>query len=168
MSETSLTPRSRILRRLERDPGLHLREVARRTDLSLGTVRYHLSRLEEGEAVVRHTTRGFVRWFPRRGLSVHDRALISAIRVYAQRALIGALLESDSARFSALRATTSLSPATLSRNLQKLGRMGLLTRGEGGVYRLADPAAVRSGLARYRRRFPDFLAEAAVEVFEGR
>ncbi|MFQ6013540.1 MAG: winged helix-turn-helix transcriptional regulator [Thermoplasmata archaeon] len=166
MSEVSLAP-NLILRRLEHEPGLHLRELARQVELPLGTVRYHLARLEEKDAVVRHATRGFVRWFPRGDLSAQDRSLISALRVYAQRMLIGALLDHESARFSALQAMTGLSPSTLSRNLRKLERVGFLARGGSGAYHLADPARVREGLTRYRRRFPELLAEAAMEVFGG-
>ena len=166
MSGISLAPRSHILHRLRRDPGLHLRELARRVELPLGTVRYHLVRLEEREQVVRHRAGRFVRWFPRENLSRRDRALISALRVHSQRLVIATLMEEGAARFSVLGVATGLSSATLSRNLRKLTRSGLVTR-SGWTYRLADPEAVREGLARFRGRFPDLLAEAAMEVFGG-
>lgn len=166
MAEPLLTPRDRILALLARQPGLHLREIPRRIDLSLRSVRHHLGALERDGQVVPHRAGRFLRWFPRNLLSADERALVCALRVRSQRKILESLLRRGASRFSTLQGDTGLSPATLARSLQRLVRDRLLVSSAPGEYQLADPGSVRMRLSLYRSRFPDLLADAAFELLE--
>lgn len=133
--------------------------------MSLNAVRYHLGRLQREGAVVAYRAGRFLRWFPARGISPGDLALISALRVEGQRRILESLLARGPRRFSALAALTHLSPNSLAWYLKQLIRDGLVVSAGGGTYALADPEAVRLRLSGYRQRFPDLLADAAREIF---
>jgi len=155
----------RILDLVAREPGLHLRELPRRLDLSLNAVRYHLYSLLGDGLVVEHRIGRFVRYF-RPSTPREERALISAVRVPGERLVLHRLLSSP-AGFAALQRSTSLPPGTLSHYLTLLIREAIVDQDAATrLYRLHDTAAVRSRLAQYRERFPDLLAAAAEEMFD--
>lgn len=166
MSESLLAPRNRILRLLEQDPGLHLRELPRRLDLSLNSVRYHLDVLAREDAVTAHRSGRFERWFPSRTFSLEDRATISALRVRGERAVLEQLLRQGPCRFVDLEAQTRHAPATLVRYLSQLTTDDLVFLDSERRYRLRDPAALQLRLSTFQIRFPDLLADAATEIFE--
>lgn len=166
MTEPVLNSRERILRLLRREPGLHLRELPRRLGLSLRAVRYHLESMEQKEEVFAHRAGRFLRWFPAGHLSVAERTLISALHIAGHRAILGSLLMRGPARFTELQYRARISSGSLSRSLRQLVGDRLVTLDADDRYRLCDPAAVRMQLSLVRRRFPDFLADAARELFE--
>ncbi|TLZ75806.1 MAG: winged helix-turn-helix transcriptional regulator [Methanobacteriota archaeon] len=166
MSESLLAPRNRILYLLERHPGLHLRELPRRLDLSLNAVRYHLDVLAREDAVTAHRSGRFERWFPSRTFSPEDRATISALRVQGERAVLEQLLRQGPCRFVELEAETRHSPATLVRYLNQLTTDDLVFLDSERLYCLRDPGALRMRLSVFQVRFPEMLADAATEIFE--
>ena len=166
MSESLLAPRNRILQLLERDPGLHLRELPRRLDLSLNAVRYHLDVLSREDAVTAHRAGRFARWFPARTFSREDRAVISALRVDGERAILLQLLHQGPCRFVDMESETGHSPATLVRYLNQLTMDDLVALDEERRYRLRDPNDLRLRLNAFRTRFPGLLSDAATEIFE--
>jgi len=166
MTESLLAPRSRILRLIEQDPGLHLRELPRRLDLSLNAVRYHLDVPEREDAVTAHRSGRFERWFLAQSFSREDRAVISALRVRGPCAILEQLLRHGPSRFVDLREHTNTPPASLVRYLNQLTFDGLVFLDAERRYCLRDDEALRARLNAYRSRFPDLLADAAIEIFE--
>ena len=166
MGESMLSTRERILALLEREPGLYLRELSRRLDVSLATVRYHLAEMERDGRVVAQRAGAFLRLFPSKGLSRDEYPLVSAIRVRGQRKVLAALLRLRSAQYSQLQAAAGLASASLSKSLQHLLDTGFVVQDENRRYRLADADTVRTQLAVFRSRFPDLLADAAREIFD--
>lgn len=165
LAESVLTSRERILALIEAQPGLHLREIPRHLRLSLRAIRYHLERMGEEELVIPHRTGRFERWFPAGVYSRDERALISALRVSGQRAIVSRLLRDGPMRFGSLQKEIALSSATLVRHLDRLMDAGLVLVGADRRYRLRDPDATRMHFDLYRQRFPDLLADAAQEIF---
>jgi predicted transcriptional regulator len=166
LDESVLSPRERIRALVAAQPGLHLRELPRRLGLSLRSVRYHLETMADDEVVTSHRSGRFARWFAVGVLSAEDRSLISALRVRGQRTILTHLLRSGPTRFAPLQRATGLSSATLARDLGRLSAERLVELGPDRLYRLCDPGATAMRLALYRGRFPDLLADAAVEIFD--
>src|SRR5437762_13099340 len=112
MAESALTSRERILALVVAQPGLHLRELPRRLGLSLRSVRYHLETPVDQRLVTAHRSGRYERWFAVGSLSSDDRALISALRVGAQRTILSELQAARPTRFAALERATALPAAT--------------------------------------------------------
>jgi DNA-binding IclR family transcriptional regulator len=155
----------RLLGLLALRPGLHLRELPRHLGVSLNTVRYHLDTLMREGLVAEHRTGRFVRYFRSDAPAQTDRALIAALRVGGQRRLLQALVRKGPCGFNSLQRETALPPATLSLYLTMLHRERLVDHEENGPYSLSDTAWVQERLTLYTSRFPDLLADAAVEIF---
>lgn len=166
MTEAVRTSRERILALVASQPGIHLRELPRRLGVSLRSVRYHLESMAADDFVTSHRSGRFERWFVAGTFSAEDRSLISALRVSGQRTILTHLLRNGSMRFVSLQRASGLSPATLTRNLDRLTAERLVELDGRRGYRLRDPSAIEMRLALYRERFPDLLADAAREIFD--
>jgi len=166
LTESALSTRSRILALLAREPGLHLRAVPARLDLSLRTVRYHLATLEDEGAVVTYRSGRRVYWYPAKLLSHADVELIAALRVRGEHTLLQILLNDGPSRFSSLEKHSRLAPRSLSRHLRSLMAVGIVTVDENRMYAVADPIRVARQLEGFRIRFPDLIADAAREIFD--
>lgn len=166
MAESLLTSRDRIVRLLEREPGLHLRELPRRLDMSLRAVRHHLGVLEREGLVVSNRHGRYLRWFGHGSLSSADRALVASLRVRGERKVLLVLLRLRRARYSRLAAETGLPTASLARCLRNLIRDELVARDPHRSFHLTDSQALQMRLSNLSSRFPDLLADAAWEIFE--
>ena len=166
MAAPMLTSRERILALLTEEPGLHLRELPRRLGISLRAVRYHLDTLGDEAVVTPHRSGRFERWFPARTFSADERALISALRVRGQRAILTCLLKEGPATVANIKKATRLAAPALHRDLDYLAADRLIEVGSERLYRLHDLDRTRMRLAMYRQRYPDLLADAAQEIFE--
>ncbi|HKW43752.1 MAG TPA: hypothetical protein VJP06_06155 [Thermoplasmata archaeon] len=149
-----------------REPGLHLRALPRRVGLSLRSVRYHLDALVAESAVTSHRSGGFERWFPSNTFSSEDRALISALHVRGQRAILRYLLEDGPARFVSIQSAIGRAAPSVVRDIDRLVSEGLVEQTPDRLYRLHDIGATRMRLALFRQRYPDLLGDAAQEIFE--
>ena len=135
--------------------------------LSLRTVRYHLSALEEQGLAVAYRNGRRVQWYAASGLSPEDRTLISALRVQGERALLRALVQTGPLRFSDLQRASELPPRSAIRNLRLMMDSALVFLGDDRRYRLVDADRVAKRLEGLRLRFPDLMADAAREIFDG-
>lgn len=61
-------------------PGLHLRELSRRTDTSFGSLRYHLDFLKRKELVTTKIDSRYTRFYAKEKVGVNDKKIISVLR----------------------------------------------------------------------------------------
>jgi predicted transcriptional regulator len=159
-------PRERLRALVAREPGLHLREIPRRAELSLSAVRYHLQGLAAEGAVVGERASGYVRYFPSSAFSKAERAVLAAARVKGQRLVLEALFAKGPLMFEGLRSCTGLSKGSLHWHLRRLAAGGAVEVGEAGRVSLVNRAAVEMALAITRPSAADTVADAAVEIFD--
>lgn len=165
MSE--LASRQRILRAIERSPGLHFRELQRRLATGTGILDYHLRRLEKQGLVKAEKKRGNRRFFPV-GFSEADREVLSLLRAHTCRHLLLALLEHPGLSHRDLTRRLELSPSSITWSLQRLDAHGLLRieeRGREKHYALADSTRVLRVLTVYHDSFLDRLVDKFIESF---
>ena len=151
---------------MQREPGLHLRALPARLGLSLRSVRYHLTVLENQGLAIPYQNGRRVHWYPSSGIGPEDRILVSAIRVRSQQRLLKVLARRGPTRFSELERESGLSPRSVSRHLHLLIHAGLILAQRDRTYILADPDRVAEQIQTLRARFPDLLADAAREIFD--
>jgi predicted transcriptional regulator len=166
VSELVSSPRERVLALVAREPGLHLREIPRRVDLSLSAVRYHLAALADEGAVVGERASGYVRYFEPSAFSRAARAVLSGARVSGQRLVLQTLLREGPLAFNALRNGSGLSKGSLHWHVRRLAGGGVIEAVDGGRFALTDRGAVEMALALTRASVTDTVADAAIEIFD--
>lgn len=128
--------RATLLDLIEAEPGLHLLELVRRTGRGTGTVRHHLSKLEEVGLVKSRQGGGFLCFFPA-GAGAAAMAEAGVTKSQGARRVLEAARAGGTSAEVARR--TGLAPSTVDHHLNRLSAAGLVRR-EGLRWRGAMPS----------------------------
>ena len=156
--------RRRIYERIHAMPGIHLRQIQRDLNISMGTLEYHLRRLElEGIVVTRETNR-FKSYFTIGELDRRDKDYLYYLRQPMPRRISREISKRPYTPLKLLIETMPVAPSTLSFHLKKLVRCGMIkefTRGRTKFYELANPSRMARLLERYGPLFDNADQERA-------
>lgn len=160
--------RRRVFQLIEREPGLHLRELERRAGIPLSTLRHHVRFLEEHRLVESTEDRNVRRYFATTMVDRVDRGVLSALRQEAlRRVLLFVLAEGGSATYQQILAALGAPPSTLAVYLAQLTSRGLLAKrslGRESRYDALEAERTIALLHRYRASFLDSLVDHLLEV----
>ena len=165
-----LDTRQRIYNLIEQNPGLHFREVQRRTGLAVGSLQYHLDYLNK-KHLIRIEKRGkFTRYYSVQGHQLGDAQLtMSLLRQESLRKIMIFLLTKRRANNTRIAEALGLSPSTISWHLDKLVEAGLLEKKRKGrkiFYKIINPDQAANLLREYKKSFFDELVDNFVEVWD--
>lgn len=159
--------RKRVFDLVRASPGLHLREIERRSGLPLSTLRHHLSYLERHGLVEPERDRNFQRYFAS-DLAEADRPVIAALRQVAlRRVLLYLLSRAGGAPYQDLLGDLALPASTLAVHLAELARRGLIERrslGRESRYEVVDAERIVRALHVYRPSFLDALVDHLLDA----
>lgn len=146
----SVASRRRVYECVTANPGAHLRDVARRCSMPLGTGLYHLDFLETAGLVVSRRDGRYKRYFGSHSMGRREKEVMSLLRHDAPRRLVEALLERGPSTQRELCAAIGVSRSTVSFHLTRLvtDAVAIRTpRRPEAVYEVAEPAMARELLA---------------------
>ena len=165
----TLDARKKIYKTIEKSPGLHFREIQRRTGLAIGSLQYHLEQLEKKHLVRSQKEKKFIRYYAVRQQLSADTNIISLLRQDSVRKIILVLLENKAVNNQKLSNAINLSPSTTSWHIEKLISAGLIEkrkRGRKTFFKLTKPNEVASILVGYRKSFLDEMVDNFVEIWQ--
>ena len=76
----ALETRRRIYDFIEKNPGLHLREISRKIDISFGGLRHHLDFLEKQGLIITKSNRRYIRYFAAKQVGEKDKEILNLLR----------------------------------------------------------------------------------------
>lgn len=160
--------RRRLYQMIKDEPGLHMRELERRSGMPLSTLRHHLRYLSEHRLVESVDDRNVVRYFAADLVELSDRAVMGALRQEALRRVLLYMLEKGgSAPYKDLLAELRVPASTLAVYLSELTRRGVLDRkllGRESRYDVKEPERIVRLLHTYRASFLDSLVDHLLDV----
>lgn len=160
--------RRRLFQLIEREPGLHLRELERRLAMPMSTLRHHVRYLEEHGLVMAHEDRNVRRYFATTLTDPADRRVMAALRQESlRRVLLYILSRGGNATYQEILDAVGSPPSTLAVYLSQLVDRGLLVKrslGRESRYDAVDPDRTMSLLLRYRASFLDALVDHLLDV----
>ena len=166
----TLEVRKRISREISRSPGIHFRELQRRTHLAVGSLQYHLEVLQKVHLIKARKKGKFVRFFPVIGEQTEEeKETLSLLRDESVRKIVLLLLSKDKANNKQISDFLELSPSTVSFHLQKLGETGLIEKKRQGrqtFFALSEPEKAKEIIIGYRKSFLDEMVDSFVEVWQ--
>jgi DNA-binding MarR family transcriptional regulator len=128
------TNQQRVYRYVKDHPGVHLRKICRDLELAIGDVQYHLDRLEKSGSV-KSSRRGLYRHFYPTGVFGEREGLVlSALAERTPRELLLHIVESPGCSQEDLAAALGLSAPSISWNMKRLVRLGLVQREQKGRF----------------------------------
>ena len=155
--------------------GLHMREIQRKTGMSIALVEYHLNSLEGAELISSVEDGGYKRYFaeprdkdfPGFRISHQDKRVIGVLRqrVPLQVALL--LLRTEWASLKEISDSLGMAPSKLSFHLKKMLAVGIAVRtprAEGKGYALGDRAGILRLLVTFKP--PQDMLEEFSELWD--
>jgi len=168
MDKPELETRKRVYDLVVQNPGVHLREIERRTNLPLGVVRYHLDRLQREELIYPKEDRYFKRFFPKNKVPNVPSDTFAVLRQESLRKIVLLLLNNPGSSHQELMAALGLPASTLSTYLSILVEKNVIKRerrGKENLYTLTDEESVMKVLVVYRPSFLDKLVDHAISLY---
>ena len=164
----ALTPRDKIYSTIIQNPGLHFREIQRRTDIATGALQYHLDYLKKKNLVREEKQGKFSHFYAIQNGEV-DSELMNLMRQESVRKMAIFLMNKRRATLPVISKSIGLSLSTTSFHMQKLllARVVLQKTISGKVYfYLSDKKRVLILLIEYRKSFLDVLVDNFIDTWE--
>jgi len=145
---------------VRKNPGFHLREIARTVNLSITLADYHLRFLEKHELLSSTMDGEYKRYYPRSmpgdatarpALTDTEKQILALLRQAIPFRILAHLMERESATHKEILDQVPVSASTLSHHLKKMTGTGVVARGEAPErsYRVADPKLVARVMTTY-------------------
>jgi predicted transcriptional regulator len=167
---TALETRKRIYDEIDKSPGLHFRELQRRTLLAVGALQYHLDYLMKQHLIRADKDGKFVRYYTIRGKQVgEDKELLSLLRQPSIRKIILFIMQSKDANNTSISEAIQLSPSTTSSYLTKLTEKGVIEKRQAGrksYFTVKEPERIAAILKEHKTSFLDDLVDNFVTVWD--
>ena len=163
-----LENRKRVYECVRQSPGLHFREIQRRTNLPIGVLEYHLNYLVQRQLLSLEKQDNFSRYYPGGQLSGDKQRILSALRQEIPRGIILFLLKNPGATHGEILSNFTVSGGTLSYHIKKLTTKGVVRvekKGRESRLTVVDPDKVADLLIVYRRTFFDRLVDEFVATY---
>ncbi len=146
--------RRRICEYVMKNPGLHLRAVARGVQLDTNHTKYHLTYLEQHGLVSSERVHGYWAFYPSENalpsglgnLSSSEKAQLFLLRKEVPRRVAEALIEDDEASHKRLQEAAGVSASTLYYHLRRMAEKEVVVGrriGAARLWRLSSPAMTR-------------------------
>lgn len=163
-----LESRKRIYECVRNSPGVHFREVQRRTNMPIGVLEYHLNYLVDRNLLTVDKQESFSRYYPSGQVSADKQRILSALRQEIPRGVMLFLMSHPGATHGEVLANFSISGGTLSYHVKKLVTKGVVKLdrvGRESRLTVIDPDKVADLLIVYRRTFLDKLVDDFVAMY---
>ncbi len=164
----TLGARQKIYELLKTSPGLHFREIQRRTGLATGTLQYHLDYFEKKHLIRQVKEKKFSRFYLIQEPFVEEKEMAS-LRQESTRKIIMFLLNKKKATNKQLAKAIELSPSTTSFHLSKLLENKILEKkrkGKKTYFYLIAPEKTADILVSFKKSFLDELVDNFVDVWQ--
>lgn len=164
-----LGTRGKIYRLIKRSPGLHFREIQRRTKFAIGNLQYQLSVLEKTRLIKQVKVGKFARYYSIIGQPLEiDSNVLSLLRQDSLRKIALFLLTEKKGTNLSIASAIQLSPSTTSWHLTKMVQAGIVekkSRGKKRNFYLTNPEQVTKLLVDYKKSFLDELVTSFADTW---
>ncbi|CAJ36686.1 winged helix-turn-helix transcriptional regulator [Methanocella arvoryzae] len=127
--------RERIYNYIKNNPGTTMADISRRENLNLGTIRYHITRLQSDHKITLVKSEKFVRLFRNSGVyTEREKAIISSISRPAAISIVSYLREAPGATIDEIAGHLHITSSGAYVQLKKLIRDGVVYREPAGRF----------------------------------
>ena len=164
-----LPARRRIFETVSKFPGLHFREVQRRTGIGTGALEYHVRVLEKA-GVIKVEKKWFgLRIYPR-NIGDGESALLSILRSENYRNTLLFILNNPNASQGQIAAHVGVTPSTMSWYVKNLLEMNVIKGERDGKetrYNIIDAQSLAKTLNTFKSSFLDKSVDNFLKTWEG-
>lgn len=161
--------RQSIYSLISTSPGLHFREIQRRTKIATGQLTYHLNYLQKVGLIKIENDREFLRYYAHIQITDEERRILEPLRHTSIRHILLYLLENNNCNHEYLVKNLDISPSTISWHLKKLIDANIVNKeveGRRSFYTLNNADLIKKVLIKYKESFLDILLDRFIEMWE--
>ncbi|MEM0157273.1 MAG: winged helix-turn-helix transcriptional regulator [Thermoplasmataceae archaeon] len=160
--------RETILQIIQANPGIHFREIQRKSGAAIGQVEYHLYQLERSERIHYRIDGNVKRYFTSVGTGLKQRKLIYYLRNPVSRELIYAALQKGGIDRPCIDRGRKSLQEKKKNIIHDMLNEGILQEcsSETFLYCLNDPEMVTETLNKFRESFLDTLTENIISMLD--
>jgi predicted transcriptional regulator len=164
-----LDVRKKIYKIIRQSAGCHFREIERRSNLSTGTVKYHLGFLTKHGLIKEDRDGNNLRYYPKE-FDQENKKLLGLLRQQSIRKILLFILMHKNCNHEEIVQYVRLSPSTVSWHLKKLEEnnvVGFIKKGRKTFYYiLIDEEKIKVLLITYKESFVDSMIDRVIEMWE--
>jgi len=165
-----LDVRRRIYNCIVESPGLHFREIQRRTALATGSIDYHLHFLHKNGLIRIERDKNYARYYPlTKNWSEEEKQILHLLRNEKMRHIIIFLISKKKSTPLKISEATAISLSTLSWYLKQLQEKGIVNQTKKGrfrIYRINEPKKLVEYLIAYKTSFLDVVVDRFIETWD--
>ncbi len=161
--------RQSIYSLISTSPGLHFREIQRRTKIATGQLTYHLNYLQKVGLIKTENDGEYLRYYAHIPINDEERRVLELVRQKSVRHILLYLLENDNCNHEHLVKNLDISPSTISWHLKKLIDANIVNKeveGRKSFYSINNPELIKKVLIKYKESFLDILVDRFIEMWE--
>ena len=163
-----IASRRKIYEIVKSSAGSHFREIGRKSNLGIGTVKYHLSYLVRHGLLKEQKDSNTTRYFPL-AFDSKNMELLGLLRQKSIRDILLFILTNENCNHEHIASFTKLSPSTVSWHVKKLEEHAIIQSKKTGrktFYKLlTDKKEIMALLITYQESFFDSLVDNVVEMW---
>ncbi len=145
-------------------PGIHFREIQRKTGIATGSLSYNLEVLEKAKKITVERV-GKKKVYFAENFTKDEKEIFLALNSKNMRRILLLLLTTNYMTHNEIVQKMNLSPSTVSWYLKKLRELNLVKK-EGNRYVLLKRNKLKKIIKTYRESFVDSLIEEFVEMWD--
>ncbi len=154
--------REELISTINENPGLHFRELQRRSGMATGQLEYHLYQLEREQRVFKRKDGKMTRYFSNESGSEFEREIVYYLRNRTSREILLSCLSAKQ------EIKGKLFERWQKRNeyremIERLSSDGIIVKTDTAV-KVEDPEALLKIMDRYRSSFLDTMASALISL----
>ena len=153
--------RGKIYATIQKNPGLHIRQLQRILGIPLASLQYHLIYMARRNVILEEKSEHYTRYYAE-PLKPEDKKLLMVLRQKRLREIVMLILVSKKAKYQSIVQTLKVSPSTTSFYLKCLLNNGIIKRtkiGYENIYTLKDEDKIAKILIAYQPSFLDKLVD---------
>ena len=154
---------------ISENPGIHFREIQRKSGVAVGQVEYHLYQLERMEKISIRKDGKLKRYFLLNNTGFNERKIIYFLRNKIARDIIFYLLENENAELSTFLSGRRSKQESVRQVISDMIDQGVLhseSRSSSSRLFLADPDNTKLILKRFQESFLDSLSSNIMSLLE--
>lgn len=167
-SALSETPRDKIFSTIVKNPGLHFREIQRRTEQATGALQYHIDYLKKKNLIREEKEGKFSRYYSVEEKTTNTK-LMNLLRQDQVRVIVLLLIDRRRANLNVISQTCKMSSSTALFHLKKLIKEGIVKEEkikENIFYLIPEKEPLMELLIIHNKSFFDELVERFVDLWE--
>lgn len=165
-----LDVRKRVYNCVRKSPGLHFREIQRRTNLATGSVDYHLHFLHKNGLVRTEKAGKFLRYYPTDiSYGKEEKELLNLLRQETIRHIIIYIIDHKRVNATKIAEEIGISSSNLSRYLNMLLDKNIITQKKKGRFRfysVPEKEKIISALITHKTSFLDKIVDRFISAWE--